>query len=866
MEQLCKSEVGSFSTPAWRDVDEILFSLSRQNASSSNMHDNSNADENGNDNYSNSNAHSPANVKQAFRLLNRMAEEPTTGLKDPIRALNVIILYWKTGIQLQLKQQGEQHYHDQQRHQQPSNHDNTKQQQLRSRTRRHHHNDSLAVLRSMPSPAQVLSMLKSMQQKSQNTYQPDHATYTMILEVLAMLQRYDTHFANKAKRIELAMKILSHIIEESKQNPLVQPTPHGFAAVMSCWIHGNSRSTSSSSSPLPSSVSKEIDALYQMVEQLHGAGWSEMQPNATLFNLRLKAHVMDGQVEHAETILSEQLHKAQNDGSEFQPDCISFTTVLDGYANYSNDNNSANEKTRGEKAEFLLSTMQSLYENGNDLVKPNLVTYTSVVKAWLQDGNLSRAEEILHLLEKYAAEDHELQPDVVLYNTILHGYVRAGQAQKAQDLLSSMLDEQSGVQPSERSFAMVISAWAKQGRTDNAESVLLLMHKLHVDGSLASGPNIVAYNAVIDAWAKCDDDEGWKRAQHVFYHVLQLYKNGDESLKPTIITVNSLMSSFAKADKSDKAEKLLDELLPSSSSTGRDLPPPNTRTFNIAISSCRRRGNIQQASRIFERMKRASIPPNIITYNTMLTCLANNGSPKAAKHAKELFATMVNDDKLEPNRISLSALLQTLVNAGDVAQAEQVLLALCSKSGNRRSIEIDTDLFHYVLGGYITQRSPKHAEALLLKMIQAYERGLEKVKPIVDTYNRVLSCWASSDEADRGERAELILREMQSIHAKGNKGVSPDIISYNCVVNAWANSDSPMAIPNIENIILELIMKGRKDLMPDNITYSAWFKAIAKLPSPEERKRQVEAAMKMMKIHEFKPTDSMQKQVAKLLS
>jgi hypothetical protein len=139
-------------------------------------------------------------------------------------------------------------------------------------------------------------------------------------------------------------------------------------------------------------------------------------------------------------------------------------------------------------------------------------------------------------------------------------------------------------------------------------------------------------------------------------------------------------------------------------------------------------------------------------------------------------------------------------------------------------------------------------------MLELHERHGFDVKPVAETYNRLLNAWAKSGETDSGERADSILRQMESFALGSDDDVSPDIISYNSVLNACANSGNPTAITQIEHLILEMILKGNPKLTPTVVSYGTWLKSIAS-STDEDKERRAREVVKTMKIHKLEPTD-----------
>jgi pentatricopeptide repeat protein len=335
-------------------------------------------------------------------------------------------------------------------------------------------------------------------------------------------------------------------------------------------------------------------------------------------------------------------------------------------------------------------------------------------------------------------------------------------------------------------------------------------------------------------------------------------------VKPNARTWNTVINSFAKAGKIERAERLVDEFT-KAFKLGKMDEKPNLRSWNTLLAACMEKGDIQRAKGFLRRMKEHGIHPDIVSFNTVLSCCARS-SQKPYYLVKEidiLVREIHQDSSLTPNGITYLALINAWIGAGRPEKAEAVLKDMCSNHGVKDSIPLERDLFHRVLQAWSAQKSPRRAESLFLAMAELHDRHGFDLKPKVQTYNRLLNAWAKSYETESGERADLILRQMQEISVSGDKDVSPDLISYNSVLNAWANSGDPTAVTRAEHLVLEMILKGNPNLTPTEISYATWLKAIAN-SNEDDKGRRANGVLETMEIHKLEPTEKILKMVANL--
>jgi hypothetical protein len=111
--------------------------------------------------------------------------------------------------------------------------------------------------------------------------------------------------------------------------------------------------------------------------------------------------------------------------------------------------------------------MESLYQSGDEDMKPSRRSFNAVILAYRKEGDASgKAEELLYRMESISDTGrHEVRPNVVSYNNVIGAIVEDSKnikvaADRAQALLDRM--EERGVRPDGRSYSLVIEAWLRR--------------------------------------------------------------------------------------------------------------------------------------------------------------------------------------------------------------------------------------------------------------------------------------------------------------------------------------------------------------------------------------------------------------------
>ena len=297
-------------------------------------------------------------VDYSFQLLDRLCQEPLPSNDEtPFPFLNSVIYHWR--------------------------------KQFMAFTTNSSSNNHASNTINCLLPSQVLEKIhewNSTHSTTRTVLQANTKTYATILEAAA------SYTQDHDQGVLFCDSLLRWLLEESKTNIAVRPTTVSVAAVMNAWVR-------SDRSEAPQKVQEWFDTLIT----LHEEGWPDLQPNVFVYNILLKSHARAGNVEQSEQLLQDMLTQENN---MVQPDTISFTTLLNAYAQQGTHASMA-------RAETLLEQMHELFQAGYEDIQPNTVSYTTVMDGYARLGQGIQAETLLLRLEERYRETQEtnLKPD-----------------------------------------------------------------------------------------------------------------------------------------------------------------------------------------------------------------------------------------------------------------------------------------------------------------------------------------------------------------------------------------------------------------------------------------------------------------------
>jgi pentatricopeptide repeat protein len=392
-------------------------------------------------------------------------------------------------------------------------------------------------------------------------------------------------------------------------------------------LHALSKSTNTRRKGGESSSILLIQAeqlLAEMEQRYKKEDRPDLKPNIITYNTVLNAIAKSGEVDapqRAERFLQTMLEnyyyylqtttnidkKDLDDGVIIKPDKISFTTVMDAWAN-------SGDKRAPVRCEQILRKMEHLHHFwGDDDLQPDVHTFNTVIKAWAKSSvtsAASQAEKLLREMEtrsSTAGEDH-LKPNTITYDIVIDALAKksigdATAPQRAESILHSMLQRylngEVGIKPNTITFTSVIDAWAnssdKRGPA-KAEQLLRTMDMLHNLGIHGMLPNVQTYTSVMNAWARqqqqqsSSEGSALSRAEQLLDEMeRRAYETGDPELKPNTFTYNTLINALAKSGEigaASRAERILTSMHKKYTEEGNKALKPTKWTYNNVINAC----------------------------------------------------------------------------------------------------------------------------------------------------------------------------------------------------------------------------------------------------------------------------------------
>ncbi|KAJ4704836.1 Pentatricopeptide repeat-containing protein [Melia azedarach] len=310
-------------------------------------------------------------------------------------------------------------------------------------------------------------------------------------------------------------------------------------------------------------------------------------PNSRIYTTLMKGYMNFGRV--SDTVRMLEAMRLQDNSASY-PDHVTYTTVVSALV----------------KAGSMDRARQVLAEMTRIGVPANRITYNILLKGYCQQLQIDKAKELLREM----ADDAEIEPDVVSYNTLIDGCILIDDSAGALTFFNEM--RAKGIAPTKISYTTLMKAFALSGQPKLANKVFDEMvrdPRVKVD--------LVAWNMLVEGYCRMGLIEEAKKI------VQRMKENG---FYPNVATYGSLANGISLARKPGEALLLWKEIKErcvvkkSNMNSNSDSPPPlkpDEGLLDTLADICVRAAFFKKALEIIACMEENGIPPNKTKYKTI---------------------------------------------------------------------------------------------------------------------------------------------------------------------------------------------------------------------------------------------------------
>ncbi|CAN6236944.1 unnamed protein product [Urochloa humidicola] len=350
----------------------------------------------------------------------------------------------------------------------------------------------------------------------------------------------------------------------------------------------------------------------------------------------------------------------------FAPDAITYNSLLSALCR-------AGDLATARK---LFDGMRMSEEGGKSGAFPNVVTYTTMIRAYCAKG---LADEALGLLKLMVANG--VPPNRITYNTMVQGFCEAGRMELVKEVF-----EMDSFKPDTCTFNTLMAAHCGEGRIEDAMKVFDQMTDLHVRRDSAS------YSMVIRAL--CESGE-FGRAEELVDEILEkevLKKRGGSV--PLVAAYNPVFVYLCENGKAKKARMLFGQLLDKRSKV-------DFQAFKTLILGHCKEGNFEAAYELVLSMLKRDLVPDNECYIAVIDGFMQKGRMKSAWEA---LHRMLNSG-LRPSTSTFHSVLLGLLKKGGCAKEAADLIEIMLERKIRQNVDLSTNLIDVLFKSDINERA-----------------------------------------------------------------------------------------------------------------------------------------------------------------
>eukprot|EP00536_Pseudo-nitzschia_multiseries_P015858 jgi/Psemu1/43982/gm1.43982_g len=657
-------------------------------------------------------------------------------------------------------------------------------------------------------PKQALAILKEMigsfEQDGNSCIRPDSVAYNSVMNAFA--RRGDF----KGASVVFAMQTNDF---KEQGNTMAKPDAYTFSTMINACSRSNRKG-----------VSETAGKLLTTMNEWYARGDLEQGPSIVVYNAVIncfsKSNTPDAP-DRARTILETMISRYNNESTKnsddenvVRPNAITYNSVLNAHARQG-DVKGATE---------IFGMMKNDFESGNAAAKLQVQTYNILIDAWSKSNKVNAPQEAESLLEEIVRMqsegkfDQEEGPDIITYSAVINCYSKSkvqDAPTRARKLLQTMISEyengskKGNVRPDKVVYGAVMNTHARQGDIKGATEVFEMMKKDFHSGNQKAEPNVPSYNILIDAWSKSNKEDAPKQAELLMKEMIQMHADGVLKEGPDAITYGAVINCYSKSNLKDaprRARDLLETMIAQcdGDDTKKDVRP-NTITYAGVMDAYARQGDVEGATEVFEMLKQdPNCEPNVQTYTILIDAWSKSNDEDAPLQA--------------------ALLLREMVGMG---------------SANRQNLRKGQSK-----ASSLQQGSLSRARGVLKDLHARYECWDKTTHPDTVTYNAVMNAFAKQGDVEGATDAFRLIE--QDFESGNNCNALVDVRTYNILLDAWAksgNEEAPAESEKILNLMNWRFNNGEFDKRPDAVTYRTVIQCLELFEGTEDRIKELKASL-----------------------
>ena len=564
----------------------------------------------------------------------------------------------------------------------------------------------------------------------------------------------------------------------------VFPSTRIYNHVLNCW----SRSRSNN-------AEKHATALLDRMNSHRNDGVFFPRPDIFSYNNVLNLYASKGDVAAAEALLM----KLEDSDNEVTADVYSYTIVMNAMQRRFLSGKGDRSMKDPKRAEELLARLVRKYEESgyrNGRLCPTNVTFGTVLSMYAAADRLRKENLSMNQSRSWLARNMETSTQQVVADAEYLGW---------------------GAENAERVLEWIIGLSERERRSRGIESA----EKTHIATSNDTfiRPSVQHFVTTAHAWANSGKGtEGARRCEDLKNRNIMLYEStGFAELRPNVLLFGAVIDAWAKANEeqssAEHAEELLEEaerLFLYSQSTDANERLSNI-VYNQVIDAWSRRSLPANAENVIRRMVNnyhdtgnEHLRPDVISYTGVMKAYVNSpiGGEKALELLDEMNREYMNGNEgAKPDSKAIAVVIDACIKSGLPTEAERIFSGIDDSEKN-------IVMFNTILSGYKNEGRCRQAESVLRKMIVLSQEGFDNCSPNALSYYLCIAAFSKGNDEERVTKARMLLNEILQRYRGGDSKCKPSTDIFNAFAQVISHSDIPLKENEVLSLLEELESNG----------------------------------------------------------
>ncbi|KAE9598198.1 hypothetical protein Lal_00003931 [Lupinus albus] len=281
------------------------------------------------------------------------------------------------------------------------------------------------------------------------------------------------------------------------------------------------------------------------------------------------------------------------------------------------------------RAYASLKDKEGLCQVFDDILFKDVTSFNALIAGYMELGNVEDGQRMFNLMP---------ERNTISWTTLVTGYIRNKRINEARSIFNEM-SERNVV-----SWTTMISGYVQNMRYIDALKLFLLMFKS------GTRPNHFTFSSVLDACAGCSS---LPMGMQVHLCIIKSGIPGD------VIYLTSLVDMYAKCGDMDAASHAFESIL-----------NKNLVSWNSIIGGYARHGLAARALEEFDRMEKAAVTPDEVTFVNVLSACVHGG---LVEEGEKHIVAMSTKYGIKAEMSHYSCMVDLYGRAGKFDEAEKLI-------------------------------------------------------------------------------------------------------------------------------------------------------------------------------------------------